>query len=141
DPRVAAFDSWCDRPAGWLERCRVTLTLASQEDSTAMTAVFPSGDAVRLRTFPGDASFRYVARDSAGTRWLDTWGRGITVPFALGGAGAERGGARVARARHGRRARSAGRLGELRGPHARGGHAGRPERPGGGAVARAGGAA
>ena len=51
----------------------MTLTLVARDDSSTMTAILSSGGALRLRAFPGAASFRYVGRDSTGVRWLEAW--------------------------------------------------------------------
>lgn len=83
DSLAVSFDSWCDRPAGWIERCRVGLAMGFTEDSSVVTASLSSGDVLRIRSVYGIASFRYVTRDSSGTRWLQAWGNSITAPYAL----------------------------------------------------------
>lgn len=83
DSARASFDSWCERPSGWLERCRVTIAIGAGQDSSTITALFGTGELLRLRTIGGAAMFRYVSQDSAGRRWLRAWGQSITAPFAL----------------------------------------------------------
>ena len=83
DSALASFDTWCERPSGWTERCRVALTIGLGRDSSTVTGVFSTGEILRLTTIAGAAMFRYVSRDSSGRRWLDAWGQSITAPFAL----------------------------------------------------------
>jgi len=84
DEQAASFDSWCESAGGWLERCRVDLSLGLAGDSSVVTARLSTREAIMLRAFAGPASFRYFGRDSAGTQWKTTWGRSITAPLALG---------------------------------------------------------
>jgi hypothetical protein len=84
DDRSASFDSWCDRAAGWIERCRVTISIGIGFDSSAVTAAISTGEVLNLVNVPGPAAFRYVSRDSTGVTWLESWGRSISAPFALG---------------------------------------------------------
>jgi hypothetical protein len=85
EPDRAAFDTWCDRPAGWLERCRVTLMLMSHEDRTVVVAMISTGETHPVRTMRGRGVLRYFGRgvdDEVG--WLTAWGRSIRLPAALG---------------------------------------------------------
>jgi len=84
DEKSASFDSWCERPAGWLERCRVDLTVGTAGDSSAVSANLSTGEVLLLRVLAGRASFKYFGRDSLGVRWTDVWGTSLTTPFALG---------------------------------------------------------
>jgi prepilin-type N-terminal cleavage/methylation domain-containing protein len=83
DSLSVSFDSWCDRPAGWIERCRVGLAIGYTVDSSVVTALLSSGEVIRLHSMAGVALFRYVTRDTSGTRWLQSWGNSITAPYAL----------------------------------------------------------
>jgi prepilin-type N-terminal cleavage/methylation domain-containing protein len=83
DSLAVSFDSWCDRPTGWIERCRVGLAIGYGADSSVVTASLSSGEILRLRTAAGLAQFRYVTRDTSGTRWMQSWGNSITAPYAL----------------------------------------------------------
>jgi prepilin-type N-terminal cleavage/methylation domain-containing protein len=84
DDRTASFDSWCDHAAGWIERCRVTIAVGIGIDSSAVVASMSTGEVLHLVNVPGAAALRYASRDSAGVRWLESWGRSIAAPFALG---------------------------------------------------------
>lgn len=84
-PDRSSFDSWCDRPAGWPERCRVTLMLVEQPDRTVVTGTFATGETFPLRVVRGRATFRYFGRGASGEHeWLTMWGRSIRLPVAVG---------------------------------------------------------
>jgi prepilin-type N-terminal cleavage/methylation domain-containing protein len=83
DSAAVSFDTWCEAPAGWLERCRVILTINAGVDSSAVTSIMPTAIVLHLVTVGGTAVFRYVTRDSTGIRRLDNWGRSITAPYAV----------------------------------------------------------
>ena len=81
---TARFDSWCERPAGWLERCRVTLSLERDEAGTTLLAALSTAERYRLAAFHDRSSFGYLdRRGRSGSRWLTTWGRSITMPLAI----------------------------------------------------------
>jgi prepilin-type N-terminal cleavage/methylation domain-containing protein len=85
EPDRASFDTWCDRPAGWLERCRVTLMLVQHQERTVIVAMLSTGETHPVRTLRGRGVIRYFGRgadDQAG--WLTVWGRSIRLPVALG---------------------------------------------------------
>jgi len=82
--REARFTSWCDMPAGWLERCQVTIAFDSLEDGIALTATLSGNHPIVLRRGAKSAALRYLNRPDAGGVWFYAWGRGITAPLALG---------------------------------------------------------
>jgi hypothetical protein len=84
-PDRTSFDSWCDRAAGWPERCRVTLMLVEQQERTVVTGTLSSGETFPLRYVRGRAVIRYFGRGASGDlEWLTTWGRSIRLPVAMG---------------------------------------------------------
>jgi hypothetical protein len=108
DPSAASFTSWCDVPAGWQERCRVTIAIenpagtAAENDfesdggrdggsdrgsdgaAPALVAMLPGGRRVILRTGFRAGELRYLNSAASGGEWFRQWGEGITAPLAIG---------------------------------------------------------
>lgn len=84
DPSTARFTSWCEVPAGWLERCEVSLSIARDADGYALIARTSVGDAIRIRSGFHAGTIRYLDSPAAGGTWIRVWGEGITAPIALG---------------------------------------------------------
>jgi prepilin-type N-terminal cleavage/methylation domain-containing protein len=82
---VASFPSSCEVPGGWLERCAVTLALASERDSAVLTAS-ARGSTVIVWRGAAPAQLRYFSGISApgGGRWLRGWGTSVAPPAAIG---------------------------------------------------------
>jgi prepilin-type N-terminal cleavage/methylation domain-containing protein len=83
--RMTAFRSWCEVPAGWLERCDISLAIVIQRDSSAVVARLGGSSPVALWTGAGSASFRYFdgASVTAGGNWLRGWGISLSLPGAI----------------------------------------------------------
>jgi prepilin-type N-terminal cleavage/methylation domain-containing protein len=80
-----AFDSWCERVGGWLERCHVELTLLS--DSTAVGRLEITSDRRgHLNAMDTDSGARFLFRGPNVLRdgWFSGWGGGVVLPVALG---------------------------------------------------------
>jgi prepilin-type N-terminal cleavage/methylation domain-containing protein len=92
DPAEASFTSWCDAPAGWQERCRVTIAIENGSESDresdgagpALVARFPGGRRAVLRTGFRAGELRYLNSAASGGQWFRQWGEGITAPLAIG---------------------------------------------------------
>lgn len=84
DSATARFASWCDVPAGWLERCAVTLTIERDSTGGALVARTSVGDEYRLRSGFRQGTLRYLDSPNAGGVWIHSWGAGITAPMAVG---------------------------------------------------------
>lgn len=84
-PGEVSFTSWCDMPAGWQERCAVTLDFEAANGVPALVARVNQGTTpqVLVRGFRAGA-FRYLASAADGGRWFERWGTAITAPVALG---------------------------------------------------------
>ncbi|MFN2399097.1 MAG: type II secretion system protein J [Gemmatimonadaceae bacterium] len=74
----ARFSTWCEVPAGWLERCVVNLTLDS-----ALAVTLPLGVLV-LRDSVKTGALRYLNSVANGGEWFRRWGTGITTPLGIG---------------------------------------------------------
>lgn len=84
-PEEASFESWCDRPAGWSERCRVALSLDLRGDTTRVVAAVSTGEQLVLRACRGRCTLRYYGPgERAEPAWLVNWGVSITAPYAIG---------------------------------------------------------
>ena len=84
DSIAVAFSSWCERPAGWLERCAVTLRLVSDSGQVGLQAQLSTGETLVLWRANSEAAVRYLDSPAQGGRWLHVWGRGTRAPLALG---------------------------------------------------------
>ncbi|MFN2397814.1 MAG: hypothetical protein ABR543_04110 [Gemmatimonadaceae bacterium] len=79
----ASFTTWCDVPAGWLERCEATLAVSTYGDSSELALSFPGQRIVLQRGFEAGA-LRYLNTAAHGGQWFRQWGTGITAPLAIG---------------------------------------------------------
>lgn len=84
DEREARFTSWCDVPAGWLERCEVHIAVRTDGAGGTLSVLLPTGIAVEVRRGVGPLSLRYLTNAAEGGRWVRTWGASLTAPLALG---------------------------------------------------------
>ncbi len=84
DERVTRFTTWCDRPPGWLERCRAAVAFDSSGGQLALVAVVSTGEITPLRTGFRSGTLRYLTDASNGGSWFRSWGAGITAPLAVG---------------------------------------------------------
>lgn len=87
DPTQSAFSSYCEVPEGWLESCRVTLTVQRLGDSTALRALLESSrrtETIELARRAGPLTLRYLLSAEAGGQWILIWEGGLTAPLAIG---------------------------------------------------------
>jgi prepilin-type N-terminal cleavage/methylation domain-containing protein len=79
-----SFVSWCEAPGGWLERCRVTLELSTEEDHTIVRANLGTSDPLTLSRRDGRLAFRYLDAATPALRWRERWDVEIAMPAAIG---------------------------------------------------------
>lgn len=84
EARSANFPSWCDVPRGWLERCSVTITVARRDNVNALVVATSTADPAEVLTSDGSVTMLYLDDPARGGTWFTRWGRGISVPFAIG---------------------------------------------------------
>jgi len=84
DPSRASFSTWCDVPAGWMERCRVSIQVEERDNRIAIVAHPSIGGPVVLRKGLRTGALRYLISAEGGGSWLTVWGAGITAPLAIG---------------------------------------------------------
>jgi hypothetical protein len=100
-PSAVRFSSWCEVPAGWLERCEVrvgfdtlgatrrdgsaslALTLTTTSSTVGVRSGAAAGERVVLRTGLRVGALRYLDTPDAGGVWFVAWGRGISAPLAF----------------------------------------------------------
>ncbi|MGH7647953.1 MAG: prepilin-type N-terminal cleavage/methylation domain-containing protein [Gemmatimonadaceae bacterium] len=78
------FSSWCESPAGWLERCAVTLSFAPRGDRVQLRAQLGAQPPLDVLDGLTSGSFRYLESAAAGGQWFQRWGTGITAPLGIG---------------------------------------------------------
>lgn len=83
-PRGVRFQSWCEVPDGWLERCRASLGFIELEDGPALVLRLSTGELVPLRRGFGSGELLYLREAGNGGTWMKTWGASIAAPLALG---------------------------------------------------------
>jgi prepilin-type N-terminal cleavage/methylation domain-containing protein len=83
-PHGARFHSWCDVPAGWLERCEVTLGILDLDGQPVLAVRADGADPVALRRGFSEGEILYLRDAGGGGEWVRRWGASITAPVALG---------------------------------------------------------
>jgi prepilin-type N-terminal cleavage/methylation domain-containing protein len=84
DERVATFTTWCDVPAGWLERCDALVAIDTAAGELALVARLSTGERIVLRRGFLTGALRYLNTPAGGGQWFRVWGHGITAPLAIG---------------------------------------------------------
>jgi prepilin-type N-terminal cleavage/methylation domain-containing protein len=84
DGRGAKWTTWCEVPAGWLERCDATLGLVQQGDSAALVLTLSMGQLVPVRRGFSRARLRYLLDAAEGGRWTPEWTSELSTPAAIG---------------------------------------------------------
>jgi prepilin-type N-terminal cleavage/methylation domain-containing protein len=80
DEHAAQFTSWCDVPAGWQERCTVTLAT----DTAGLVAILSTGERILFRRGFRVGALRYLNNPAGGGEWFRIWTRQLTAPLAIG---------------------------------------------------------
>ena len=84
EPQGARFQSWCEVPDGWLERCQVSLGIIDLEGGKALALRLSTGELVPLRRGFAAGEILYLRDAASGGRWVTSWGASITPPIAFG---------------------------------------------------------
>lgn len=82
--REASFTSWCTRPAGWAERCDVILSVDTTAGSRSILLTRAREFPIVVRAGFANAELRYLRSADDGGQWFRVWGKGITIPLAIG---------------------------------------------------------
>jgi prepilin-type N-terminal cleavage/methylation domain-containing protein len=83
DETSVEFNSWCDMPGAWLERCRVRLGAIVHDEYTAISATLPGRMTEEYWRAPGAGAFRYFSTQATSDPWVKTWGSSVALPGAL----------------------------------------------------------
>jgi prepilin-type N-terminal cleavage/methylation domain-containing protein len=80
---AVSFRSWCEAPAGWLEECEVTLSIAQTGGETMLAISTGNGEVILLPKEFGARRLIYLG-DVEHKVWLSRWSSGSILPIALG---------------------------------------------------------
>lgn len=84
DEHNAAYLTLCDTPSGWPEQCRVTLSIDSLPDTSAIIAETDRGERFEVRRLLGAATFRFLDLSSSPeSLWVRKWATSIELPGAI----------------------------------------------------------
>jgi hypothetical protein len=84
DPESTSFTTWCSAPAGWQERCAVTVKFEREGREPVLVAHLPGERRLVLARDFSAGELRYLNSATSGGQWFRQWGRGITAPLAIG---------------------------------------------------------
>jgi hypothetical protein len=84
DGRGARWVTWCEVPAGWLERCDATLGIVQRGDSAALVLTLSTGELVPVRRGLSRVRIQYLLDANEGGRWTPTWTSELSTPAAIG---------------------------------------------------------
>jgi prepilin-type N-terminal cleavage/methylation domain-containing protein len=83
-PQGVRFATWCETPAGWLERCSATLAVLRVDGAPALAVQAGTGDPVMVRRGLRSGHLLYLRDPAEGGVWAPTWRSGVSVPVAFG---------------------------------------------------------
>lgn len=83
-PASVRFSTWCDVPAGWLERCRVTLAFVTAAGKPVLALEEGGAAPVVVRRLDEPGHFLYLRDAAGGGRWAGGWTSAVTAPLAIG---------------------------------------------------------
>jgi prepilin-type N-terminal cleavage/methylation domain-containing protein len=80
----ARFSTWCDVPAGWLERCQATLGFIAAGGAPVLAVEAGGGDPEPLRCGFGEGKLIYLRDPANGGAWVRNWSSAVETPAAVG---------------------------------------------------------
>jgi prepilin-type N-terminal cleavage/methylation domain-containing protein len=80
----ARFSTWCESPAGWLERCAVTLGFVHADTARVLALSADQGDPVVIRRGFRDGRLIYLRAADEGGAWVRNWSSAVSTPLAVG---------------------------------------------------------
>lgn len=86
DARGASFSTWCDVPAGWQERCEVTVGLVHAGEANVLALSGPGLGVQPVRRGFRNGTLLYLADASGGGSWTRSWTSTLTAPLAIAAA-------------------------------------------------------
>lgn len=83
DAAGARFATWCEVPAGWLERCTASLGLIRVAEVPTL-AVSAAGQVTAVRRGFARGELIYLRDAAGGGQWSHNWTSQLTAPLAVG---------------------------------------------------------
>jgi prepilin-type N-terminal cleavage/methylation domain-containing protein len=80
----ARFHSWCESPAGWLERCHVTLGFVHAGEAPVLAVATDGGAPIALRRGFREGRLIYLRDAANGGAWTRGWSSTVQPPLAVG---------------------------------------------------------
>jgi prepilin-type N-terminal cleavage/methylation domain-containing protein len=84
DEHLAEFSTLCQQPGGWMEQCRVSLSIDRRQDTSVIMATMPTGENLEVTRRPAGAELRYFDAMRGDSAWTQRWPLSITMPVAIG---------------------------------------------------------
>lgn len=78
------FSTWCESPAGWLERCAATLGFVHADTARVLAVAVAGGDPIVLRRGFRDGRLIYLRNADDGGAWVPNWSSAVSTPLAVG---------------------------------------------------------
>ena len=83
-PQGVRFATWCDVPAGWLERCSVSLGILQAGEGRVLALQAEGGEVVALRRGFAAGHLLYLHDAGSGGMWRREWSSSVSAPVAIG---------------------------------------------------------
>lgn len=83
DERGVRFSTWCEVPAGWLERCTALLGVIRAGDGQVLALETDGGRVLPIRRGFDRATLRYLERAGGMGAWSTRWTSSTAVPEAV----------------------------------------------------------
>ena len=80
----ARFHSLCESPAGWMERCHVTLGFIHAGQAPVLAVATDGGDPVAIRRGFREGRLIYLRDAGGGGAWTRGWSSTVQPPLAVG---------------------------------------------------------
>lgn len=78
------FSTWCEVPAGWLERCTASLGVIPLDGRNVLALQLPHGEVHAVRSGFARARILYLADAGNGGAWVRNWSSTLSAPLAIG---------------------------------------------------------
>ena len=82
--QAARFSTWCEVPAGWLERCTASLGIVHADSAEVLALALPGGGMHPVRRGFRNATLLYLTDAGNGGRWTRAWTSTLEAPLAIG---------------------------------------------------------
>jgi hypothetical protein len=83
DEGGVSFDSWCATGGGWLEPCRVDLSVLALDPGSAVSLQVSGGHESILIHVPHRLALRYLSVIEESPQWQDEWRDNLSAPQAI----------------------------------------------------------